>query len=167
MKRQAFGYEKVAIGSVTPRPNHGNIAIGYLAGSHQNISLNNVAIGYLAGSHQNISLNNVAIGYHGLAGYSATGDPLIAPSNSGSFTGPQLASLPMYVHPSAPPPPVRKPRIEDKPASSPETQCAICIENAKRVVFQCGHMTCHSCSEKIQTCAHCRAPITLRIPVFD
>lgn len=168
MRRHASGYENLFIGSVPPQPNLGSIAIGQNAGYNSQPNLGSIAIGYSDGYPRLPSnVGNIPIGYR--LGYSATGDPLIVPSNSISFTGPlgPLLNLPLRVNPEPPLPSVRKPIITDKPASSPETQCPICMENAKRTVFQCGHMTCNSCSEKLETCAHCRAPITLRIPVFD
>jgi len=48
-----------------------------------------------------------------------------------------------------------------------QRQCSICLENKKEIVFQCGHQTCHSCSERIQHCHVCRSEIQQRIRLFD
>lgn len=48
-----------------------------------------------------------------------------------------------------------------------QRQCSICLENKKEIVFQCGHQTCHSCSERIQHCHVCRIEIQQRIRLFD
>ena len=47
------------------------------------------------------------------------------------------------------------------------TQCGICLDRTKNLVFQCGHQACQQCAAHIDTCPFCRAPITNRIVLFQ
>lgn len=51
--------------------------------------------------------------------------------------------------------------------SSEQAQCAVCMESAKAVVFNCGHQSCEPCSTKLTNCPFCRVAITARIRLFD
>ncbi len=45
-------------------------------------------------------------------------------------------------------------------------KCCVCWSNAKEIAFQCGHQTCHACSERIETCPICRVAIDIRIKLY-
>lgn len=45
--------------------------------------------------------------------------------------------------------------------------CPVCIEHRKDTVFQCGHQACNTCAGLLTECPMCRAPIELRIKVYD
>lgn len=51
------------------------------------------------------------------------------------------------------------------PKESP-MQCGICFDNTKDAVFNCGHLACFGCAEKLNTCHICRQPITTRIKMY-
>lgn len=44
-----------------------------------------------------------------------------------------------------------------------ELLCAICEDQRKNLVFQCGHETCERCGEFLDHCPICRQPIQVRI----
>ena len=48
-----------------------------------------------------------------------------------------------------------------------ERQCAICFENDKNCMFNCGHRACMECAQKLDVCPVCREPVTSRTQVFD
>mmetsp|Transcript_22123 Transcript_22123/g.33437 ORF Transcript_22123/g.33437 Transcript_22123/m.33437 type:complete len:342 (+) Transcript_22123:3-1028(+) len=48
-------------------------------------------------------------------------------------------------------------------ASGVSSNCVICLENPKTIVFQCGHQCCSSCSDLIVNCHSCRQLIVQRI----
>jgi hypothetical protein len=58
-------------------------------------------------------------------------------------------------------------RVIDTKAENNESACVCCSENAKIMVFQCGHLqTCGACTEKLDKCPICRSVITTKIRVF-
>ncbi|XP_067423322.1 E3 ubiquitin-protein ligase MIB2 isoform X5 [Emydura macquarii macquarii] len=44
--------------------------------------------------------------------------------------------------------------------------CPICIDNQIKLVFQCGHGSCHECSTALTVCPICRQTIRDRIQIF-
>jgi ankyrin repeat protein len=44
--------------------------------------------------------------------------------------------------------------------------CPICITDKRNTIFQCGHSSCLSCSNKISNCMNCRVKILSRNPMF-
>ncbi|KAJ3324786.1 Presenilin-1 [Boothiomyces sp. JEL0866] len=42
-------------------------------------------------------------------------------------------------------------------------ECTICMCNDATIVFQCGHSTCSTCSERVRQCPFCRARIESRL----
>ncbi|KAK2559836.1 E3 ubiquitin-protein ligase MIB2 [Acropora cervicornis] len=46
------------------------------------------------------------------------------------------------------------------------SQCCICTERKKNVVFQCGHGTCQYCAYRLETCHMCLKEITRKIQTF-
>jgi len=46
---------------------------------------------------------------------------------------------------------------------SPQTECVICMEREKEIVFQCGHQCCSVCAPKISHCHTCRELIKQKI----
>ncbi|KAL3859254.1 hypothetical protein ACJMK2_009481 [Sinanodonta woodiana] len=44
--------------------------------------------------------------------------------------------------------------------------CRICRQNRISCVFQCGHLTCRSCSEPLVNCSICGTPITDRYSIY-
>jgi len=55
---------------------------------------------------------------------------------------------------------------EDIEKFTKRLECPMCKVNEKKIVFQCGHMSCNSCSNKVDKCPECRAPITTRDTVY-
>jgi ankyrin repeat protein len=63
---------------------------------------------------------------------------------------------------------------EDIEKFTKRLECPMCMVNEKKIVFQCGHMYCNSCSERIKTietnyrnkCPQCNLPITDRREIF-
>ncbi len=45
-------------------------------------------------------------------------------------------------------------------------QCGVCLDRPKNIVFNCGHLVCSACAERLSTCPFCRAEITTRIQTF-
>ena len=44
--------------------------------------------------------------------------------------------------------------------------CPICFANERKVVFNCGHLTCEECSSKITECGECKVYITSRTKLY-
>ncbi|KAJ3271771.1 hypothetical protein HDV01_006379 [Terramyces sp. JEL0728] len=42
-------------------------------------------------------------------------------------------------------------------------ECAVCMCNDATIIFQCGHSTCLSCSQRVQQCPFCRVAIEHRL----
>lgn len=53
--------------------------------------------------------------------------------------------------------------------SAPSSECVICLERAREMVFiPCGHRcTCTECCKNVKTCPMCRVTIASYIKVFD
>ncbi|KAK9004022.1 hypothetical protein V6N11_001840 [Hibiscus sabdariffa] len=79
---------------------------------------------------------------------SSTGHPY-----GSSFFNSSSPSHPIGFSPSAPPLP------EDSQI------CDICLRNFKSMVFDCGHMTCEECAEKLEMCPICQGPIGVKITI--
>ena len=47
-----------------------------------------------------------------------------------------------------------------------EKLCVVCAENEKKMVFNCGHSACISCSSKLAHCHICRAAISNKVKLF-
>ena len=56
---------------------------------------------------------------------------------------------------------------EQLKAKENATQCQICMERDKDVVFMCGHGACARCSNKLRDCHVCRKTIQNRIRLFN
>ncbi|PNH10944.1 Acyl-CoA-binding domain-containing protein 4 [Tetrabaena socialis] len=52
-------------------------------------------------------------------------------------------------------------------STAEQAQCAVCMEEPKAVVFNCGHQSCEPCSRKLTSCPFCRVAIAARIRLFD
>lgn len=57
-------------------------------------------------------------------------------------------------------------QLDDKIANVSNNECPICLQKPKRIVFQCGHQCCETCSPAIVQCHSCRAKITQRITMY-
>jgi len=44
--------------------------------------------------------------------------------------------------------------------------CCICVERKKNMIFLCGHGTCQSCADQLETCPICQKSIEKKIPIF-
>ena len=47
-----------------------------------------------------------------------------------------------------------------------EITCMVCAENKVRVSFQCGHLLCISCANKMELCPMCKKQIKQRTKLF-
>lgn len=47
-----------------------------------------------------------------------------------------------------------------------EKECAVCMDEEIKTVFQCGHGTCSDCAQKLNRCPHCQEMITQKIKIF-
>lgn len=45
-------------------------------------------------------------------------------------------------------------------------ECAICMTNTRDIVFNCGHLACSECAEKLSLCHMCRVTITDKKKIF-
>ena len=60
----------------------------------------------------------------------------------------------------------KKHKIEQQQDVKDFWSCDICCDKYKTVVFQCGHRTCSTCSEKIHRCPYCKELIMLKINMY-
>ena len=44
--------------------------------------------------------------------------------------------------------------------------CSLCMEHDQEIVLNCGHQLCSACSESLDSCPFCRAPVHTRTKVF-
>ncbi|XP_039012255.1 E3 ubiquitin-protein ligase RGLG4-like isoform X2 [Hibiscus syriacus] len=51
-------------------------------------------------------------------------------------------------------------------ASDDQSACPICLTNTKDLAFNCGHMTCRECGQRVSNCPICRQRITNRLRLF-
>ncbi|XP_065199147.1 E3 ubiquitin-protein ligase mib1-like [Sycon ciliatum] len=47
-----------------------------------------------------------------------------------------------------------------------QTQCPVCMDRRKNLIFLCGHGTCQMCGDRMKECPICRKPIEQRIVLF-
>lgn len=47
-----------------------------------------------------------------------------------------------------------------------QTQCPVCLDKRKNLVFLCGHGTCQLCGDRMHECPICRKPVEKRILLF-
>ncbi|KAK8497659.1 hypothetical protein V6N13_141274 [Hibiscus sabdariffa] len=47
-----------------------------------------------------------------------------------------------------------------------QSACPICLTNRKDLAFNCGHMTCRDCGQRVSNCPICRQRITNRLRLF-